>query len=475
MKWIQGGISAVTGIAEPEYGSDYIHSVTDRVKGKQPFRETTREDMEWLAPDHTNVETVTFYYSDLKTGIVGFAQIIHSNIIGIHKQAQFTFRIFNSRDPTKLNLWTSTKLEDFRIEGTNFYAKDLLLELNEDNDQYHFKSTVNPKSTVDLYIKRLTPGCKVGDDPSTYYGDNLEEPWGRMRHVFWPRNSIHGTINIKIPVEAETEGQEKPEPKEQQAGKDIDAESSEGKGAQEDENAEDLEEDESAEDGEQSEETESSDEEEILEDKEIVFAEEDPAFSMFSMAFQGMKPHHAAKSWNFMYFHSKEHTAVLMEFTTPKSYANTKVSIGVLTSKSDIISVTVDNDCQHLDSEIDSVGWNVPNGLSINYKGFTTEVTDEELETQEDVEIEDSKKIVASVNGKLTNLVERIDVMNEIPSFIKTIVSGVAGTKPYIYQYANDGFELKINDKPVEKGFAWIEVTFISESEDVTDESYDEA
>lgn len=32
LKWIKGGISAVTGMAEPEYGKDYIHSVADRVK-----------------------------------------------------------------------------------------------------------------------------------------------------------------------------------------------------------------------------------------------------------------------------------------------------------------------------------------------------------------------------------------------------------------------------------------------------------
>ena len=47
LKWIKGGISAVTGMAEPEYGKDYIHSVADRVKNKQPYRETSREDFFW--------------------------------------------------------------------------------------------------------------------------------------------------------------------------------------------------------------------------------------------------------------------------------------------------------------------------------------------------------------------------------------------------------------------------------------------
>ncbi|CCE92470.1 Svf1p TDEL_0E02270 [Torulaspora delbrueckii] len=424
LKWIQGGLSAVTGIAEPEYGSDYIHTVTDRVEGKQPFCETTREDFCWLKPDHTNVETVTFYFSDLTTGVVGFAQIIHSNIVGIHTQAQFTFRIFNSKKPDELNLWTSTKLEDFRVEGPNFYAKDLSLELNEEDNEYHFVSQVNEKSTVDLTFTRLTPGCKVGEDPNTYYGDNLEEPWGKMRHVFWPRNSIRGTINLKKPEPTENEEQEE-EP--QETGKSV------------------------------------------YEEQTITFGPNDKAYSMFVMAFQGMKPHHAAKAWNFMYFHSEKHTAVLMEFVTPKSYANTKVTIGILTSDKDILAVTTNNEFSHLDPQIDSVGWNVPQSVSIAYDGFSPEVTDEQVASG------DYKKVTAKVEGPLQNLIERIDVMNEIPNFIKTIVSGVAGTKPYIYQYAEDNFTLQVDDQPYEHGVAWTEVTFISESDVITEEAYNES
>lgn len=432
LKWIQGGLSAVTGIAEPEYGADYIHTVTERVRGKQPFRETTREDLEWLKPDHTNVETVTFYFSDSDTGIVGFAQIIHSNIVGIHTQAQFTFRIFNAKKPQELNAWTSTKLEDFRIEGTNFYARGLSLELNEENNQYHFQSEVNAKTKIDLVVTRLTPGCKVGDDPSTYYGDNVEEPWGRMRHVFWPRNTVHGTITLC-----------KPEP---QSGDEEEQE-------KQSEEAEPVEEPLGARNS-------------VYEEQTITFAESKPAFSMFVMAFQGMKPHHAAKAWNFMHFHSEKHSAVLMEFTTPKSYANTKVTVGILTTESDILSVTIDNEVRHLDAAVDSVGWNVPKAISIDYDGCHKDLPDDAVATGD--------RIRATAEGPLDNLVERIDVMNEIPSFIKTIVSGVAGTKPYIYQYATDDFALQLAGSAREKGIAWIEVTFISESELVTEEAYDE-
>lgn len=473
LRWIQGGISAVTGIAEPEYGSDYIHSVADRVKGKQPYRETSRRDLYWLAPDHTNVETATFYFTNLESGILGFAQIIHSNVIGIHTQAQFTFRVYDARvDNEDLNLWTSTKLENFRIDGPNFYADNLSVELDQDNRTYHLKSSVNEKSKVDLTFTRLTPGCKVGDDPSTYYGDNIGEPWGRMRHVFWPRNKVTGKMDLKVPVKQQepegVNGEQAPQNTEQQAReqpKRNTDESGDNGG------------DQPAEDG------EAEEEEEELEDLHIEFTDESLTLSMFVMAFQGMKPHHAAKAWNFLYYHSKDHSLSLMEFITPKSYANTKVSVGIITSKDEVLGISVNNDFRHLNSSVDSVGWNVPKDLSVELNAIKRTVPDEKIAAAvsasanspaEKEKYNKDTQLNAVVEGKLHRLVERIDVMNEIPSFVKSIVSGVAGTKPYIYQYA-DEFTLQLQDASKEKGLAWAEVTFISEGETITDESYNEA
>lgn len=480
LKWIKGGISAVTGMAEPEYGKDYIHSVADRVKNKQPYRETSREDFFWQAPDHTNVESVIFYFSDLKTGIFGFAQVIHSNIIGLHTASQFTFRIFDSKNPEDLNIWTSTKLENFYIEGPNFYADNLSVELSEDGESYHIQSSVCDLSVVDLHIRRLTPGAKIGDDPATYYGNNINEPWGSMRHVFWPRNACHGTIKVKKEVIPESDEEES--------------------SADEDDNEDEDEESGDSEEESGSEEESDSEEVEITyEDRTITFKEEDPAISTFIMAFQGMKPHHAAKAWNFMFFHSEKYSAVLMEFTTPKSYANTKISAGIITDDKEVLAMTTNNLVEHLNSEIDSVGWKVPKDIKITFKGINTKVKDEQLESEngteqalqgedekedekEDEEEEEYKnvaeenKICAVVEVPLNNLVERIDVMGEIPSFVKNIVSGVAGTKPFIYQYADPkSSTLQINGGEKIHGVAWTEVTFISESDVISEESYNEA
>ncbi|CAL9735872.1 ceramide-binding protein Svf1p [Monosporozyma servazzii] len=460
LKWIQGGISAVTGIAEPEYGKEYIHSVTDRLEGKQPYKEATRDDLCWKAPDFTNVETATFYFSDNKSGITGFAQIIHSNVLGMRTAAQFTFRIFNAKNPEELNLWTSTKLENFKVDGPNFHADDLSIELSEDGKTYHFVSNVCEQSKIDIYFTRCTPGVKAGDDPSTYYGDNLDEPWGSISHQFWPRNIVHGTMNLKIEVPQEDEDND-----EANSGDE-----------EEDEEEEDEEEEEEEESGDSDSDSDSDDDydevEKVYRDETIEFLKDDPSYGMFVKAYQGMKPHHAAKAWNFCVTHSEENSVVLMEFVTPKSYGGTKVSIGIITSKDEVLSVTIDNDYQHLDAEVDEVGWNVPKNLKVCFNGVSSKLTDEQVADKES--LTDKDKVTAVLEGPLANLVVRVDVMGEVPGFVKNIVAGVAGTKPFIYQYADENFTLQVNDGKKEKCFGWAEVTFISKSDTVTEESYDE-
>lgn len=83
LKWVQSGLSAVAGTAEPEYGREAIHTVVDTINnGDCPVsRDTTIADFNWLHPDYTNVETQTFYFLDLTSGYTGFAQVIHSNLM----------------------------------------------------------------------------------------------------------------------------------------------------------------------------------------------------------------------------------------------------------------------------------------------------------------------------------------------------------------------------------------------------------
>lgn len=375
LKWVQSGLSVVAGTAEPEYGREAIHPITDFIKNGEPVsRETEIADFAWRKPGYTNVETQTFYFTDLKKNYAGFAQIIHSNLMGVKTTAQFTFRLYNNElgpdDPNAT--WTLTALEDFRAEGANFYAKDLSFEISEDNTTYRLQLSVNENSIVDLTVTRLTPGVVFGKDGMSLYGEDKENPWGSMRHAFWPRCSVSGKVQLK------------------ETKIDIDG------------------------------------------------------FTMFVMALQGMKPHHAAKSWNFLNFQSEHFSAVQMEFTTPKSYAETKVNVGIVAKDDKIVFTSIDNQVVHQDRAIDSVGWNIPHLITFNYLKDGNE-----------------DDVVASVSGQLKNLIERVDVMAEIPQFVKNIVSGVLGAKPFIYQFCNP---MTITyDNTSEQGICFNEATFISE------------
>lgn len=400
-KLLQGGLSAVAGTAEPEYGKEAIHPFFETLTPEDKlFRSTEIKDFNWLSPKYTNVETQTFYFTDLNLGISGFAQVIHSNVMGVHTTAQFTFRLYNYKGNHDENIWTSTKLENFRIEGSNFYANDLSIELSEDNTTYELKSNVNKASVVNLKIQRIVPGVIFGKDGTTLYGDDVTNPWGSMRHVFWPRCKVTGTIG-----------------------------------------------------------TESS-----LGSEEVFNID---GYTMLVMALQGMKPHHAAKSWNFLNFHSSKYSALQMEFTTPKSYANTKVNVGIVSDDKGLILASINNKIIHLDSQIDEIGWPVPKRIIFNYtEGGEALEPAEGISADSTIEttiptVVDKNTIV--VKGDFENLVERVDVMAEIPQFVKNIVSGVAGTKPYIYQYCNE-FEIEdTQNKIKDKGIAFCEVTFILE------------
>ncbi|GEQ72197.1 hypothetical protein JCM33374_g5883 [Metschnikowia sp. JCM 33374] len=353
LKWVQSGLSAVAGTTEPEYGREAIHPVTDFIKqNAQPVsRATTLEDFSWKHPNYTNVETQTFYFTDLKSGYVGFAQVIHSNLMGFKTTAQFTFRLYNNKTGSSdANcVWTSTALENFRIDGANFYADNLsIVNSGENSDTYTLKSSVNVDSEVDLVVTRLVPGVIFGNDGTTLYGEDIKEPWGSMRHAFWPRCSAKGTIKLK------------------NATVTIDG------------------------------------------------------YTMFVMALQGMKPHHAAN------------------LTPPR-----KVNVAIVTSKDSIIATSIDNEIVHENAAVDEVGWTVPKSITFNFTEGTSE------------------KPVATVHGDLKQLVERVDVMAEIPQFVKNIVSGVSGAKPYIYQFCNT-LSIKCGDKS-EDGIAFNEATFISE------------
>lgn len=375
-------VSALTGATEPVYGPEAFHSISDTVKDKNPFGELLREDLEWRAPWSSHVETQTFYFTS-KTGHYGFVQIIHSNPVGLHFTAQFTCRVIHDDKPEECS-WTSTNLDDYEAKGSEFNAHEVTISLNKEGDEYKFTSHVAPETLVDFTITRKSAGFKIGSTGTSLYGTDATSPWGSMRHVFWPRAAVKGTLTVQ--------------------GKLIDIE----------------------------------------------------GHCMYVMALQGMKPHHAAARWNFANFQGPTSSAVVMEFTTPVSYGSCKVSIGAATLNDKLIFTSINSKTEHIDAVVDEVGWPAPKKITFELSGPAPEATD------------NKPTAIAHLNADLSHLIERVDVMAEIPAFVKKVVTGVSGAKPFIYQFADPAMSIKITDgegKEVlveETGLGYVETTFIS-------------
>lgn len=67
------------------------------------------------------------------------------------------------------------------------------MELSEDGNTYHIKSTRNQKNKVDVKFTKAAPSFVVGKDGTSYFGPDPEKPWGSMMHAFWPRCKTEGT------------------------------------------------------------------------------------------------------------------------------------------------------------------------------------------------------------------------------------------------------------------------------------------
>lgn len=149
---------------------------------------------------------------------------------------------------------------------------------------------------------------------------------------------------------------------------------------------------------------------------------------MYVHAVQGMKPHHAVAKWNFGNFQGPNISAVMMEFITPPSYGSQVVNIGgIVKDDGTLVAAMVENAAIHKTVKKDEeTGWDAPTSLELSWMGQT----------------KDGVEVTATTESDLENMVERVDVLAEIPAVIKAFIAGIAGTKPFIYQvlFLNDGF-----------------------------------
>ena len=109
-----------------------------------------------------------------------------------------------------------------------------------------------------------------------------------------------------------------------------------------------------------------------------------------------------------------------MEYTTPPSYGSTIVNVGGIAVDGAILCAgSRGNSVQHTKVISDHENeWPEPEAVKYVWGGVTN----------------DKKSVSATLAGSLGKRLDKVDVMAKIPGFIKTIVGGVVGTKPYIYQ-----------------------------------------
>ena len=109
----------------------------------------------------------------------------------------------------------------------------------------------------------------------------------------------------------------------------------------------------------------------------------------------------------------------MMEFTTPPSYGSTTVNVGGIATDGELVYAGPANTSSHVKSKEDTeVDWPEPT----------------EVECRWNVKAQEGKDLLGLLSTEFAERTDRMDVMAEVPGFVKQIVAGAAGTRPYIYQ-----------------------------------------
>ncbi|RUP51031.1 oxidative stress survival, Svf1-like protein [Jimgerdemannia flammicorona] len=173
---------------------------------------------------------------------------------------------------------------------------------------------------------------------------------------------------------------------------------------------------------------------------------------MFIHALQGMQPHLIASKWNFVDFQAPDAALTMMQFQTTKQYGAVNVNQGSITLDGKLVSVSVENGVELLDLvEDEETQYQIPKTIKYTWTGKTVGE-----EVPQDVEV------VMFV--KTETLLDKIDVLNEVPYFLKKLVQTFVA-KPYIYQWLDKATaEVTVGNKVITlEGKCFQELVFVSE------------
>jgi len=206
-----------------------------------------------------------------------------------------------------------------------------------------------------------------------------------------------------------------------------------------------------------------------------------------------MRPDRIAKRWNFADFQSSEHggvSAIQMELTTRPEFGRkvdgkdaekgVTVNFGSLVLGGKLVCVTAETT------------W--PDGSASQHKSYTSRAHHFDTAHDKDTSYDQPSRLrfewsapslVAGSPGQISaeletnvgtptqpeGLIEKVDVLAEIPAMVKSVISFVSGTKPYIYQwYKPTTLKVTAPDSILNgasagvdiKGYLYSEASFIS-------------
>ncbi|KAI0642021.1 oxidative stress survival Svf1-like protein [Trametes meyenii] len=363
------------------------------------FGALEREDTEWACPGGFAVETQIFYIF-LDDGSYLIFQIIHSAMGVWYPTIQLVCKLINPH--TQEKTWKSVKTTNFitpppGLDKRSSKADQFSITHKpnpgaEHPESYVLTANLGDDLQISLDVSRPTsaPGFKVGQGPGggySYFGTNRGKPDGYVVHRFWPLCFAKGMVV--------------------RHGRAIPAK---GQG-------------------------------------------------MFVHAIQGMRADHVASRWNFAHFQSPRHggvSAIQMEFTTTNAFGRTgagsghvTVNVGGLVLGGKLATVTAETKWPDEEYSVDGgvvsraihsktahdtdTGYDVPTDIIFRWNAPSI--------------LPDVDPAQGTIDATLTvdvgqpdapkGLVEKVDVLGEIPTMVKTMVNYVAGAKPYVYQWLN--------------------------------------
>ncbi|CBQ69746.1 conserved hypothetical protein [Sporisorium reilianum SRZ2] len=402
--WLKSDAAAgATGTAAAASGSNF-HAITDTVSQDSLFGPLEASDLEWTCAGGFTTETQT-WYSVLDDGSFATSQIIHSAVGLWYPQVQMTFKYFNPATGKKI--WKSVNVTKFAAQDDKRSSKAAEFSVvfsttPAGDDKYTITANLDAELQISWAFTRPAgvQGWKLGAGPKggfSYFGSNLGSPEGYVIHRLWPVAESEGHIIAK--------------------GAAIDAK---GRG-------------------------------------------------MFVHAIQGMRPNLVAAKWNFANFQALDDklgrvSGVMMEFTTTPDYGTASdahhrqsltVNIGSIVANGKLVSVTAatrtagapdaepsrhsNSYIKHLDKTLDQdTGYQAPQAIEYHWHGPLLDLASGKGDVAHPVDAVLNVDLGKPYPSSETHgLVDKVDVLAEIPYMVRKLVNVVAGTKPYIYQTLN--------------------------------------